>query len=204
MTTCWRCDLDRRPGQAKREPGPINTKVHVALSWGHCPDQQQTSVGMGPRVRGEDSLRALRWMPSRLSSLPFSPCGRRWRGRSPCRMRVTLHRQTRTPHPSSLREATLSHKGRRNFSDYRLSFFISMHYRPIKRPISARLHIGNKIGVIKTGQARQRRSTVAAEDQISTCSARGRQLTPPYLNATPIRFAPDDLAWPLQVLSLDN
>src|SRR3979490_1320102 len=61
MTTCWRCDLDRRPGQAKREPGPINTKVHVALSWGHCPDQQQTSVGMGPRVRGDDSLRGLRW-----------------------------------------------------------------------------------------------------------------------------------------------
>jgi len=40
--------------------------------------------------------------------------------------------------------------------------------------------------------------------QPGAMEARGRQLTPPYLNATPIRFAPDDLAWPLKVLSLDN
>src|SRR6202158_3786185 len=31
---------------------------------------------------------------------PFSPCGRRWRGRSPCRMRG-LHPRRETPHPSS-------------------------------------------------------------------------------------------------------
>src|SRR6266403_2121456 len=41
----------------------------------------------------------------------FSPCGRRWRGRSPCRMRGPSTRRE-TPHPSSLREDTLSHKGR--------------------------------------------------------------------------------------------
>jgi hypothetical protein len=26
-----------RPGQAKREPGPITTNIHVALCWGYGP-----------------------------------------------------------------------------------------------------------------------------------------------------------------------
>jgi hypothetical protein len=48
------------------------------------------------------------------SFLPFSPCGRRWRGRSPRRMRG-LYPRRQTPHPASSRCARfrhLSHKGR--------------------------------------------------------------------------------------------
>jgi hypothetical protein len=38
-TRVWNCFIGqqtlRRPGQAKRDPGPITTKVHVGQSWGH-------------------------------------------------------------------------------------------------------------------------------------------------------------------------
>src|SRR5205814_10546290 len=45
--------------------------------------------------------------------LPFFPCGRRWRGRSPRRMRGMYPRRE-TPHPPSMLRISgaLSHKGR--------------------------------------------------------------------------------------------
>jgi hypothetical protein len=50
----------------------------------------------------------------------------------------------RTPHPSSLREATLSHKGRGDFSDLDFYLFISMPCLADKFENCARLHIGSK------------------------------------------------------------
>ena len=45
---------------------------------------------------------------------------------------------------------TLSHKGRENFFDRRLSCSISMSYRTIKCRIYSRLHIGSKIRTIES------------------------------------------------------
>ena len=45
----------RRPGQAKREPGPITTNACAKLGPQFC--LQQASVVMGPRVRGDDAER---------------------------------------------------------------------------------------------------------------------------------------------------
>src|SRR5260370_30026142 len=78
--------------------------------------------------------------------LPFSPCGRRWREAPDEGFSPKGELAERTPHPPSLREATLSHKGRENFSDYRFSHFISMPCQASRHEIYARLHIGSKIG----------------------------------------------------------
>src|SRR5258705_8245864 len=51
----------------------------------------------------------------------------------------------RTPHPASLREATLSHKRRGNFPNCRLSYFISRRYWNDSNSDLRRLHIGSKI-----------------------------------------------------------
>src|SRR5579872_5866977 len=44
--------------------------------------------------------------------LPFSPCGRRWRASWDASRMRGLYLKENTPHPSSLREDTLSRKGR--------------------------------------------------------------------------------------------
>src|SRR6202023_811541 len=41
----------RRPGQAKREPGPTTPDVCVAKSWGHSRSQPPAFVVIGPDLR---------------------------------------------------------------------------------------------------------------------------------------------------------
>jgi hypothetical protein len=47
-------DCRRRPGRAKREPGPITTNVGGRAGWSTSPEQQYALVVTGPRVRGDD------------------------------------------------------------------------------------------------------------------------------------------------------
>jgi len=49
-----------RPGQARREPGPITTEARCYAELEPQSLLQLASVVMGPRLRGDDELRLLR------------------------------------------------------------------------------------------------------------------------------------------------
>ena len=54
----WNCfsgqQTPRRPGQAKRDPGPITTKVHCCAKLGPRFDPSLASAAMGPGLRRDD------------------------------------------------------------------------------------------------------------------------------------------------------
>src|SRR5438874_7375760 len=85
-------------------PAPGGATSTAALLPASVRARSSSTASIGRGVSKERGNRGSR------SVLPFSPCGRRWRGRSPCRMRG-LHPRRETPHPPSLRSGPLSHKG---------------------------------------------------------------------------------------------
>jgi hypothetical protein len=52
---CVEYPATRRPGQAKRDPGPITTGDSDRASWSHSSFQSERPVVMGPRLRGDDT-----------------------------------------------------------------------------------------------------------------------------------------------------
>src|ERR1019366_1988735 len=60
--------IHRRPGQAKREPGPITTGLRICKRWGRYVAQQRPPVVMGPCFRRDDDLNCKNYKINRLKS----------------------------------------------------------------------------------------------------------------------------------------
>ena len=91
------------------EDGDLSVIGLTLEQFHHAVADRRTVLGAGGAGIAADARRARRWIGS-----SFSPCGRRWRGRSPRRMRGLSPRReplTRLNRASRDR-STLSHKGR--------------------------------------------------------------------------------------------
>src|SRR5258705_8779380 len=115
-------------------------------------------------------------MDGEAAFFPFSPCGRRWHGRSPCRMRGNGLSMDQTPHRSAMLRiaSTLSHKGR-GATSASASMMHSNEITPREPLMSLQLYL--------TFAADQYRGPTGNREEINAaCSPRGNapsdQLTP--------------------------
>ena len=98
--------LGHRPDRTSARCHQINRLPLVVVR------KRPTSTSFHPTPPGSSSLLQVSINSEEVHTLPFSPCGRRWRGHRPRRMRG-LYPRRQAPHPSRCCASTPSPQGER-------------------------------------------------------------------------------------------